>query len=332
MSNNSNFGREAFYSGIKYYDEGEYVKARACFEISIKNPRYQEVSIYRLIKIDLKEGKYAKARETLNSDINLNDIDRYRLFGLLEKIENNFKTSQYYFQKCLIEPRTQYIAFLEIAKICSQMGDYSIAQRMLDTLQLNDKYATTATLELISLKICEGNYEEAYNLLKQVDFNIRSAYSKQIKLLNILLLSKLDPTPNNYNPFDHSIDYSICRLLDENDDNLIEHLQKHLNQEDRQSNGCFFENINLNELISSVKEKINIMNPSYCGFNDIYRFRFDYPIGYKGDALTSDITVATIIDTKKIITMYPVQLSPEYNREGFLYDQTISLKRKQGMK
>lgn len=99
MGSNYNFGREAFYSGIKYYNEGNYVNARACFEIAIKNPKYQESSIYKLIKIDLKEGKYAKVRETLKSDINLNDIDRYRLCGLLEKIENNFKTSQYYFQK-----------------------------------------------------------------------------------------------------------------------------------------------------------------------------------------------------------------------------------------
>ncbi|MDD6879336.1 MAG: hypothetical protein PUD59_03785 [bacterium] len=37
-----------------------------------------------------------------------------------------------------------------------------------------------------------------------------------------------------------------------------------------------------------------------------------------------------MIGTKDIVTMYPVQLSSEFDNEGFAYDKTIALKRARG--
>ena len=62
----------------------------------------------------------------------------------------------------------------------------------------------------------------------------------------------------------------------------------------------------------------------------MYRFRLDTPIGYKGDEITNDLCVVTMIGTKDIITMYTVQLSSEFDEEGFAHDKSITLKRMQG--
>lgn len=72
------------------------------------------------------------------------------------------------------------------------------------------------------------------------------------------------------------------------------------------------------------------MNANHFEVSDMYRFRLDTPIGYKGDLITSDICVVTMIGTKDIITMYPVSLSDEFDKEGMSTSKELKLKRLQG--
>ena len=72
------------------------------------------------------------------------------------------------------------------------------------------------------------------------------------------------------------------------------------------------------------------MTANHFEVSDMYRFRLDTPIGYKDDLITSDLCVVTIIGTKDIITMYPVSLSDEFDKEGLATSKELKLKRLQG--
>lgn len=82
--------------------------------------------------------------------------------------------------------------------------------------------------------------------------------------------------------------------------------------------------------MTDARETIEDMNGNHFEFSDMYRFKLDTPIGYKGDLITSDLCVATIIGTKDIITMYPVSLSDEFDKEGLATSKELKLKRLQG--
>lgn len=71
------------------------------------------------------------------------------------------------------------------------------------------------------------------------------------------------------------------------------------------------------------------MNPNHFEVSDMYRFRLDTPIGFKGDEITSDLCVVTMIGTKDILTIYPVLLSDEFDKEGMSFSKQLLYKRKQ---
>jgi len=76
-----------------------------------------------------------------------------------------------------------------------------------------------------------------------------------------------------------------------------------------------------------VREKIQEFNPSYFECSEMYRFRLDKKIGYIGHEVTKDICVVTNLGTKNIITMYPIQLSNEFDNEGFTINEELTKKR-----
>lgn len=72
------------------------------------------------------------------------------------------------------------------------------------------------------------------------------------------------------------------------------------------------------------------MNANHFEISDNYRFRLNSPIGFKGDYITHDLCVVTLLGTKDVITMYPVLLSDEFDKEGVSKSKVLKLKRLQG--
>ena len=69
------------------------------------------------------------------------------------------------------------------------------------------------------------------------------------------------------------------------------------------------------------------MNANHFELSDMYRFKLDHPIGFVGDDITSDLCVVTLIGTKNIVTMYPVLLSNQFDKEGMSFSKELMLKR-----
>lgn len=323
--------KDAYFKGIEFWNNNDYRNARYYFEMAYKyNGELNDLSLSKLIQIDLREGKYAKVRNLLKN--NQSDIIEFKqVYGLLENIENNFEKSKTYYSQCMIDPDMQNKSLLAIAKLYIQTGDNEVARKMLETLQLNRKFYIQSTIGLVCLNILEENYRDAYRYLKSINSDrLTSKLLQHYQILEMYLLRNLGKLKKLDNNFDPVKDYMIYRLFDDSEDLLLKHISKHMNQRDKDTNGCFFKYTDLKKLLIDAREKIENMNSNHFEVSDMYRFRLDTPIGFKGEEETRDLCVVTMIGTKDILTMYPVLLSDEFDKEGMSESKELLLKRKQG--
>lgn len=323
--------KDAYFKGIEFWNNNDYRNARYYFEMAYKyNGELNDLSLSKLIQIDLREGKYAKVRNLLKN--NQSDIIEFKqVYGLLENIENNFEKSKTYYSQCMIDPDMQNKSLLAIAKLYIQTGDNEVAKKMLETLQLNRKFYIQSTIGLVCLNILEENYRDAYRYLKSINFDcLTPKLLQHYQILEMYLLRNLGKLKKSDNNFDSVKDYMIYRLFDDSEDLLLKHISKHMNQRDKDTNGCFFKYTDLKKLLIDAREKIENMNSNHFEVSDMYRFRLDTPIGFKGEEETRDLCVVTMIGTKDILTMYPVLLSDEFDKEGMSESKELLLKRKQG--
>lgn len=323
-------GKFAYSNGLLYWNKDQYEKARYWFEQAYIDPNFKDSALSKLIHIDLKEGKFARARRLLKENGGEQKIALKPMYGLLESAENNFEAGKKYYGECMVDPYMQTKALLVLSRLYVQTGDYDIARKMLETLCLNSEFVNDIIFELVYLNIFEKDYQEAVKNLNLIDLNKLSRSSlRNYRMLDTYLkycmaIRKINMKSNEFE------DELLCCLLENDDNLLLAHISKHLNQQERCTNGCFFEDIDLKKLLEQARNAIEPMNPSHFGSSDLYRFRLKQPIGFKEDEVTSDLCVATVLGTKKIITMYPILLSDEFDREQMSFSKELKLKRNGG--
>ena len=272
-------------------------------------------------------GNYFQARKLLKENYrpNVHVLNQY--YGLLENIENNFHRSKEYYNNCSIFKGKELSALLSLSKIHLQLGDYSIAKDILTNLQKKESYYYQATINLIFLYILVKDYEQAYYLYETINVEeIPVKTYKQCQIIKTYLLKKLGKTAM-LKKIDCSTNYTVKRITNNCEEDLIKHIKRHVNLENEFTNGKFVTNIDFKKLLEVINKEIQHLNPNHFEISDIYRFSLNEPIGYKDNQLTTDIAVATLLDTKTIITMYPVNLSPEFNIEQNANDSALKLKR-----
>lgn len=323
--------RQAFFNGQESWKNNDYVNARHWFGISYQDDSFRVESLSKLIQIEIREGKYAKAREILNNNKNISNPVLKQIYGLLENIENNFEQSKKYYSECMITPDMQYKSLLALAKLYIQTGDYDVARKMLQTLRFNPKFYIQSTFGLASLSIFEHDFFQAQQYIKEInESRLTPKLTQHYRILDAYIkyfLGQLKISDNRYDPVR---DYMMYRLFDHSEETLLKHIEKHKNQTEKATNGCFFKYTDLKRLLMDARKIIEDMNGNHFEVSDMYRFRLDTPIGYKGDLVTSDLCVVTMIGTKDIITMYPVSLSDEFDKEGLATSKELKLKRLQG--
>lgn len=328
MAENKPDFRNEFFAAKEYFKRSDYQNAKHYFEISMNDPSFHEKSLAKLIQIDLKEGKYENARRTLVENSQINSSYLTYVYGLLENIENNFEQSKKYYGECMQFPEVQYKSLLGLAKIHVQMGDYDIAQKMYETLLLDKNHSIQASFGLIYLYMLKQDFISAQKILYQIDNSILSPkLSANYRIIDIYLKYFLGQLKQSDKTLETSTSYITYRLFDKSDETLIKHIDRHKNQNERFVNGCFFKYTDTLTLLKEARDIIQDMNANHFEISDMYRFRLDAPIGYKGEEMTCDICAVTMIGTKDIITMYPVKLSDDFDKEGFAKSEELRLKR-----
>ena len=279
------------------------------------------------INDNLLNGNYLKARKLLKDNYNFNSYILNQYYGLLENMENNYYRSKEYYNNCLVYKGKQLSALFYLAKVHIELGNYGIAKEILTNLQKSRNYYYHATIDLIYLYILVNDYEQAYYWYQTIDFeNVSDKIYRQGQIINAYLLKALGKN-NLLNKIDCSRNYTVVRIVNNFDEDLNRHVRKHINLDNEYSDGKFFSNVDINKLLKVVNNKIMTLNPNHYEISDIYRFSLDEPIGYKNKQLTNDIAVVTVLDTKCIITMYPVKLSKEFDIENNAKNKELKLKR-----
>lgn len=314
---------QSFFLGVKNFRKCNFVTAISYFEKSKNNPEYKEKSLYYLCLCYIKLGNYLLARQMLENSQYFKGKDI--IYGLIENIEYNFEKSREYYAKCISDPNDAQKALLGLAKLYVQMGEYDVAKKIYETLKLIPEMKIQAIYGLSVIYIMMQEYEKSEAILKEI---------KKEKLTNKLQL--------HYDIIDLTIKYylgtleinkrakdlnPVFALINPSDERVLKHVKKHCNQSLKDSYGCFFSDIDLKSMISMAKQRIESMNPNHFEISDMYRFTLDFPIGYKGENITHDLCVATVIGQKNIITMYPVLLSDDFNKEGMATSDALKRKR-----
>ncbi len=327
----SDDSKNAFFNGLKCWENKDYIKARYWFQNSYYDDNFKVESLAKLIQIEIREGKYAQAREILNNNQDINSPALKKTYGLLENIENNFERSKKYYSECMLTPDMQYKSLLALAKLNVQTGDYDIASSMYQTIQLNPNYHIQATIGLVCLSILKKQFFDAQQYIMNIDeAKLTPIISQHYRILKTYIKYCLGELKMPDSTCSKDNGYMIYRIFNHNEKILLSHIERHKNQAQKATNGCFFKDINIKKLLLEAREIIENMNANHFEISDMYRFKLDRPIGYKGELITNDLCVVTMIGTKDIITMYPVSLSNEFDREGVSTSEKLKLKRLQG--
>ncbi len=288
---------------------------------------YQKPEYLSQINDCLVNGNYLKARKLLKENYKCNSHILNQYYGLLENIENNFYRSKEYFNNCLVFRRKEFSALLSLVKVHVQLGDYGVAKEILTNLQKKESYYYQATIDLIYIYILLKDYEQAYYWYQTIDFeNVSARIYKHGQIIKTYLLKALGKY-DMLSKIDCATNYTAVRIINNSDEDLFRHVRKHINLNNEYADDKFFSNIDMNKLLKVINKEIATLNPNHFEVSDIYRFSLDEPIGYKDKEFTNDIAVVTVLDTKCIITMYPIKLSNEFDIENNARNEELKLKR-----
>lgn len=323
--------RRIFEIGKKAFYKKDYMRARCCFETTSRSNYQRELSLFYLLKMAVMDGNFSCAREILNENRETDDKILIRSYGLLENAENNFEQSLKYYQESLkgANNYSQDTALLSIAKLYLQIGEHAKSKSILERLRANPEFLVQASFGLIFINLLENNFEECERILDSIDNADGLPPILREHIANTRLIIKyLSNQIINVSDYSFKKNHYLPSLLTgDNDVALLTHLTKHY---ERYVHGYwtgFFKDIDLESLVVEGKDRIKDLNPNHFELSDMYRFRMDRPIGYKYGKITQDICVSTIIGTKKIMTMYPILLSSEFDKEGASTSKALKMKR-----
>lgn len=324
--------KQAFEKGNYFFEIKNYVFARYYYGLSIESHKYREESLYKLIMIEIIDGNFVNARRMLNECL-LNSASIVELYAFLEYIEKNFKESRKYYNYLIEEFDKKDFGLISIAKLNISMGDYDIAKSILLSVRENPQYYFKSTLELVYFNLLIHDYNEAMRLLEEIDsLNLSVGVGNHLKIIKYYIKYFLGELKKSEIDLNLKETYMVRRLFEGNEEMLLEHIRRHSDQIIKDTKGCFIEDIDLEKLLSLVRSKIEIINPNHFALTDMYRFKLDFPIGYKRENITNDICVSTITGTNEIITMYPIMLSNDFDKEGYGTNEEIKIKKLRGIK
>lgn len=326
---------------------GNKEEARKYFE-KLMNSKIKEYAILELAKLEKEEGNVNKARNGFISLLNTKSRTYAMLeLGILEKEECNLAQSKKYFEELLNTPSKAY-ATLELGKLEKQLGNLEKARKYFKEL-LNEKNKTHAMLELAVLERQLGNTDLARKYLLEI-----------IKLEDdsrtVDLLISLEIKEKNYASAAKYINYALKKGMKVNF-NLILHISKELNiffdinykrmkytyfteqilnydefmamdyiydeHITRNDELKIFERIGTINLFRDVKTKLtDQFKINDLGSNDVYVI----PINQIMEGADGFLLIATLPNTKNIITMYPITSRKKINlylKEQQLVEQKI---------
>lgn len=196
-------------------------------------------------------------------------------------------------------------SLVELGKQAKLYGDFDIARYFFEEMVKTDKLASIyAILELINLDLLENKLDEAYKLLQENYTRLMNVVdNKVITNTDFYIRYKL----GLLNDDDDKTKYYRRNLIRYNQNDVINHIKRHTNSSDgKKIHSQFSENIDIYVLLYNAKKLISNINPSYSTSVDIYYVNYGEVVGNVNDEETTYLEIVTYINTKNILTIYPI--------------------------
>lgn len=282
----------------------------------LQNPKDINIK-FKLAKTLLKKSETIQEAKELLQDLLDTNRRRSVMFelGKLEAKFGNKKAAKYYLTN-LLSTKNRLDALIVLGDMEKKNKNLEEAIKYY-SLIINEKdfsdnqkkefYNLSALLQLVFIEIHRKDYEKAYltfDKLLQCD-EISSISSKDLFQIGFYLKYKLEKLSNkdiNKNS------YFIKQLLFYNEDETINHIKLHLDENSqKRKHTQFLPDLDLKLIYEQIKNTILDVNPYNFSLCDKYIINLDFIIGKVNNEDTSTIKVITFSNTKQIITMYPIK-------------------------
>ncbi len=315
-----------FARACSAFNKEDFVEAKNLITLLVNNEMYRDAAIDMLLRIDLKLGKLKEMREKLDvtyKDENLIGIKNVK--AQLENEEYNYDSALKIYDEILELDDTRSNCIIEKAGVFAKLGEYDKAREELYEALKRENVEYYARIDLAYLLIYKGEYEKALESLKKINkVKIPKLLMRLYEKAKILCLYHMGKDVRSFN-ISENCKY-MCDILLDKEDVFLSHASKHKIPNANNTNIIFLPTVNLKELKEEIKDLISKINPSFVRDVNGYKFIMDKPVGICGDTLVNGLAVYTVVNTDKIMSMYPEDFSSEFDKEGYRANEELKKK------
>ena len=281
-------------------------EARNYFE-SLLNTKSEIYAMLELGKLEVRLGNYNEAKNYFESLLNTQNNTYAMLeLGKLEVRLGNYNEAKNYFESLLNAQNNTY-AMLELGKLEVRLGNYNEAKNYFEDI-LKIRHDVYAINELLILSIKWEKYEDALLYLEELT-NYKTKNLKHLKVYFTYINYKM----GNIDKIQDIEGYFANQIVDYNKEKAINHIKLHLDENSNKiKHGLFEDNLDIEKLYNESKERIKNIEPDYSAISDKYIYDTGFDVGVVNDQKTSFIKIVTVVNTKDIVTMYPIAPIPNY--------------------
>lgn len=293
----------------------------ALYEFLLDHSNYNEEVINRLMKIYIQQGSFDLARKVTYKIADEHKPSFFHQLGFLEYIEMNYQAAIQNLEKKIKLDKNQESYIYTLANVQRNLGERRSAKNLYELLLSSRNYGWKAFLSICTLDIENQDYKQLEKRINTVNLNMLKASEKcGYQLFQNIL--------NFYQKgiIDEKVPYAIKQSIENNEEELLRHIEKH-HATDIDKNQCFLKYIDLKALIKLAKEQISLTNPCCNATASYYTISTNSIIGMKNDKPTDTFRVVTNWGFPNIITMYPISISEQFNKEGYRENKIILEKR-----
>jgi len=329
MATNNNSYQNALQTAQFYNYNNDLKKARIWFNVAMDCEDTRSKALFRLIKLEIVAKNFVNARTILNNNSDISDFNKNYLLYRINECEYNFETSKNNLEKAMNVTCNPNL-LLNMAALYKETGDYSIASIIIESLLKMNPNDFSSIMEMVHLDMMKHEFYRAFDRFKtlgNINYKFKDNEKIEYYTLEMYLKYFLGQLHTSDNIFNGNNSYRKYRLFNQSDEVLLEHIAKHFKKDDM-FDSYFLKYLDIKKVLFEVKERIEAMNSitrDICC--DTYNIRLDNPIGFCNNEITFDLQVSTIPGTSTIITMYPIRLSDEYDKEGLATSKTLMKKR-----
>lgn len=255
--------------------------------------------------VDKGKSKLKKIAKTTDSIIAIN-----QLAALAEK-EGDKETAIFYYEEGIKIMENNVYSYNGLARIAKSEERYDDAEmyykKIIEIAKYYKEPQRQKRLEigitgLVELEIKRENYQKAYDYLLSLKGKEDSNLRRQTIFYLKNKLNLLTEKEKNY----HGLKYDERQFLKYDKNAAIEHIKTHQKNRNNPKRTLFFEEISIDEIYELAKNEIENKKPIKSTLADTYIIELEKDVGIINKKLTNKIYVITEVNTKNIITMYPV--------------------------